>query len=193
MGILNTIKTLFTGNPKSEGIRFEKETKTDSSMFSRVISECSEAHALLKDAVSSFKDPVVDKWKLANLAKLQIKLVELKNGLNNLGTENSRILALANRLSAKFPDDKAFEKKVRIFKKKLDEKSAAMIGDLSDFLGGYNMSDVATKIRKGETPVNYNGVFGKCSTALKNISAEAEALQASLAKLYALEKKYLSG
>jgi len=196
MGIFDTIKNVFTGNPKSGGLKFEKqeenETKKEQSLFSRIIQECSEAHTLLRDAVSSFNDKIMDKWKLANLVKLHIKMVDMGDEINKVHAENRRIIAITGRLAAKFPDDKAFEKKVRHFKTKLDEKTRNMNGMLSDFFKDNNMSDVATWIRKGESPKRYFGIFTKCSTVLNAISAEAVALQESLNKIYALEKKYLS-
>ena len=195
-GISGAIKNVFASNPNSERLRFakqeENETRVEQSIFLRIINECSEAYTLLKDAVSSFNESVEDKWKLANLAKLQIKLVEMGGEINNVHAENRKIIALTSKLAAKYPNDKAFEKKIRHFITKLEDKTRTMNSVISEFFKSNNLSETATWIRKGESPKRYAGVFMKCSIALKTISAEAVALQESLTKLYALEKKYLS-
>lgn len=192
MGIFDFLK----GNPNASETKLEKkegrEINEEQSIFLSVIKQCSEAHTLLKDAVSSFNDKIVDKWKLANLVHLNIKMTNLGDELNKIPKENLKIIALIDRLAAKFPDDKAFEKKVRHFKSKLDEKTRNMTDTFTDFFRNNNMSDIATYIRKGESPKTYYNIFEKCSKTLKIISAEAVELQASLIKLYTLEKKYLS-
>ena len=192
MGILDFLH----GNPKAQETKLEKkeskELNEEQSIFLSIIKECSEAHTLLKDAVSSFNDKIIDKWKLANLVQLNIKMANLEDELNKIPKENIKIIAITDRLAAKFPDDKAFEKKVRHFKTKLNEKTRNMTDTFSDFFKNHNLSDVATWIRKGESPKKYYSIFEQCSTTLKTISAEAVALQESLIKLYTLEKKYLS-
>lgn len=192
MGIFDFLRGNSKANETKLEHKQERETKKEEGMFWHIVTECDSIDKMIVETVRSFSSKVVDSWKLANLVKAQIRMVEIGYHLNDIEKENRNIISLANRISAKFPNDKVSEKKIKTILLNIEARKTDMGQHLSNFLMPHNLSDIATAIRKGKSPNDYAGVFMKCRTTLKNVAKSANECHKELAWLFKVEKKYLS-